>query len=90
MGTWCPDSQREVPRFLRIVDDLRAQHGVELPVTFVALDRSKQKPAELIAGKQVEKVATFIYYRGAEELGRIVEKTQSPLFEDDLLALLAQ
>jgi cyclophilin family peptidyl-prolyl cis-trans isomerase/HEAT repeat protein len=90
MGTWCPDSQREVPRFLRIVDDLRAQHGVELPVTYYALDRSKQKPAALIAGKHVEKVATFIYYRGDQELGRIVEKTQSPLFEDDLLTIVAK
>ncbi|HEV7238318.1 MAG TPA: HEAT repeat domain-containing protein [Thermoanaerobaculia bacterium] len=90
MGTWCPDSQREVPKFLRIVDDLRAQFGVELPVTFVALDRDKAKPADLIAGKHIEKVATFIYYRGDKELGRIVEKTQSPLFEDDLLALVAK
>jgi cyclophilin family peptidyl-prolyl cis-trans isomerase/HEAT repeat protein len=90
MGTWCADSQREVPRFLRILDDLRAQHGVELPAKFVALDRSKQKPAELIAGKHVEKVATFIYYRGQEELGRIVERTQSPAFEDDLLTIVAK
>ena len=89
MGTWCPDSQREVPRFLRVRDDLRSQFGVELPTTFVALDRAKQKPEALIAGKNVEKVATFIYYRGDAELGRIVEKTQSPFFEDDLLALLA-
>ncbi len=90
MGTWCSDSQREVPKFLRILDDLRAQYGVELPVRFVALDRSKQQPAELIAGKHVEKVATFIYYRGDEELGRIVERTQSPLFEDDLLTIVAK
>lgn len=90
MGTWCSDSQREVPKFLRILDDLRAQYGVELPVQFVAVDRSKQQPAELIAGKHVEKVATFIYYRGDEELGRIVEHTQSPLFEDDLLTIVAK
>ena len=90
MGTWCPDSQREVPKFLRIVDDLRAQHGVDLPATYFALDRSKQKPADLIAGRHVDKVATFIYYRGDQELGRIVEKTQSPLFEDDLLAIVAK
>ena len=90
MGTWCPDSEREVPKFLRILDDLRAQYGVEIPVTFYALDRSKQKPAELIAGKHVDKVATFIYYRGDEELGRIVERTQSPLFEDDLLTIVAK
>jgi cyclophilin family peptidyl-prolyl cis-trans isomerase/HEAT repeat protein len=90
MGTWCPDSQREVPKFLRIRDDLRAQFGVELPTTFVALDRSKQKPEALIAGKHVDKVATFIYYRGDAELGRIVEKTESPLFEDDLLSIVAR
>ena len=90
MGTWCPDSQREVPKLLRILDDLHSQFGVELPVKFVALDRDKAKPADLIAGKHIEKVATFIYYRGDEELGRIVERTQSPLFEDDMLALLAK
>ena len=89
MGTWCPDSHREVPRFLRVVEDLRTQFGVELPVTFVAVDRAKQKPAALIAGKDIQKISTFIYYRGDEELGRIVERTQSPLFEDDLLAIVA-
>jgi cyclophilin family peptidyl-prolyl cis-trans isomerase/HEAT repeat protein len=90
MGTWCSDSQREVPKFLRILDDLRTQFGVELPVKFVAVDRAKQQPADLIAGKHVEKVATFIYYRGDEELGRIVERTTSPLFEDDLLTIVAK
>jgi cyclophilin family peptidyl-prolyl cis-trans isomerase/HEAT repeat protein len=89
MGTWCADSQREVPKFLRIVDELRDQFGVKLPATFVAVDRAKQKPAALLADKHVEKIATFIYYRGESEVGRIVEKTQSPLFEDDLLALVA-
>jgi len=83
MGTWCSDSLREVPKFLRIVDDLKTQFGVALPVTFVAVDRAKQKPVA------VEKVATFIYYRGDRELGRIVERPQG-LFEDDLLALAAK
>ncbi|HKR65227.1 MAG TPA: HEAT repeat domain-containing protein [Thermoanaerobaculia bacterium] len=89
MGTWCSDSQREVPKFLRILDELRSQYQVELPVTFVAVDRAKQKPAELIEGKHLEKVATFIYYRGNEELGRIVEKPVA-VFEDDLLAIVAK
>jgi len=90
LGTWCADSQREVPKYLRIVDDLRSQFGVELPTTFVAVDRSKQKPETLVAGKHLSKVATFIYYRGDQELGRIEEKTQSPLFEDDLLSIVAK
>ncbi len=88
MGTWCSDSQREVPRFLRILEDLHTQFGVELPATFVAVDRSKQKPADLIEGKSIDKVATFIYYRGDQELGRIVERPKA-VFEDDLLAIAA-
>ena len=83
MGTWCPDSLREVPKFLRILDDLKSQYGVNLPATFTAVDRAKQRPVK------VEKVATFIYYRGDRELGRIVERPQG-LFEDDLLALAAK
>ncbi|HVR41740.1 MAG TPA: peptidylprolyl isomerase [Thermoanaerobaculia bacterium] len=82
MGTWCPDSQREVPHFLRINDELK------LPMTFVAVDRSKTKPEKLLDGKHIEKVATFIVYRGDEELGRVVEKPAS-LLEDDLLAIVA-
>jgi cyclophilin family peptidyl-prolyl cis-trans isomerase/HEAT repeat protein len=82
MGTWCSDSLREVPKFLRIVDELKSQ-GVALPATFVAVDRAKEKPVK------VEKVATFIYYRGDRELGRIVERPQA-LLEDDLLAIAAK
>ena len=89
MGTWCSDSQREVPKLLRILDELHSQFGVELPVTYVAVDRSKQQPAALIAGKDLQKVATFIYYRGDREVGRIVEKPDG-LFEDDLLAIAAK
>ena len=89
MGTWCPDSQREVPKFLKIRSMIKENFGAELPATYVALDRSKSKPADLIAGKHVEKVATFIYYRGNEELGRIVETPQG-LFEDDLLQIVSK
>jgi cyclophilin family peptidyl-prolyl cis-trans isomerase/HEAT repeat protein len=89
MGTWCDDSQREVPKFLRIADELKSQHGVDLPMRFVAVDKSKQQPAPLLAGKALQKVATFIYYRGDRELGRIEERP-SGLFEDDLLTIAAR
>jgi cyclophilin family peptidyl-prolyl cis-trans isomerase/HEAT repeat protein len=89
MGTWCDDSQREVPKFLRIADELKSQFGVDLPVTYVAVDRSKQQPAALIKGKSLSKIATFIYYRGDEELGRIEERPTG-LFEDDLLTIVAK
>jgi cyclophilin family peptidyl-prolyl cis-trans isomerase/HEAT repeat protein len=89
MGTWCPDSLREVPKFLRIVEDLKSQFGVDLPVRYFALDKSKQEPKALLTGKSVEKVATFIYYRGDQEVGRIVERPVA-VFEDDLLTVVAK
>ncbi|MFP5247981.1 MAG: peptidylprolyl isomerase, partial [Thermoanaerobaculia bacterium] len=89
MGTWCDDSQREVPKFLRITDELKSQFGVDLPVKFIAVDRSKQQPAELLKDKHLAKVATFIYYRDGQELGRIEERPVA-IFEDDLLTIVAK
>jgi cyclophilin family peptidyl-prolyl cis-trans isomerase len=88
MGTWCSDSAREVPKMLRIADDLRAA-GRDLPLTFFAVDRSKVAPEELTRGRNIEKVSTFIYYRGDRELGRIVERPVG-IFEDDLLAIVSR
>lgn len=89
LGTWCDDSQREVPRLLKVLDVMKEKHGRDVPVTFVAIDRSKKKPADLIEGKSIDKVATIIVYRGSQELGRISEKPQG-LLEDDLLAIVAK
>ncbi|HKO54962.1 MAG TPA: HEAT repeat domain-containing protein, partial [Thermoanaerobaculia bacterium] len=86
LGTWCDDSQREVPKLLKILDVLREKFGKELPASYVAVDKAKEKPADLLLGKHVEKVATIIYYRGDREVGRIVERPTG-LIEDDLLAL---
>jgi cyclophilin family peptidyl-prolyl cis-trans isomerase/HEAT repeat protein len=88
MGTWCHDSQREVPKLLRVLSDLESA-GTAIPTKFIALDRSKQKPAALIEGRTITKVATFIYYRGDQELGRIEERPEG-LFEDALLAIAAK
>jgi cyclophilin family peptidyl-prolyl cis-trans isomerase len=89
MGTWCPDSVREVPKLLKIEDVLKQKYGKSIPLEFVAIDKSKTKPENLLAGKHIEKVATFIYYRGEKEIGRIVERPTG-LFEDDLLVLVAR
>jgi cyclophilin family peptidyl-prolyl cis-trans isomerase/HEAT repeat protein len=89
MGTWCPDSAREIPKLLKIDDMLRSSHSSALPMTFFALDKSKAAPVELVRGKDITKVSTFIYYRGDQELGRIEERPTS-LFEDDLLAIASR
>ncbi|HSN68225.1 MAG TPA: peptidylprolyl isomerase, partial [Thermoanaerobaculia bacterium] len=88
LGTWCSDSQREVPKLLKIADLLQSRHGVTLPISYVAINRAKNEPRDLLAGRTIEKVATFIYYRGDAELGRIVETPEGP-FEDHLMRIAA-
>jgi cyclophilin family peptidyl-prolyl cis-trans isomerase/HEAT repeat protein len=86
LGTWCHDSQREVPRLVRILDDLRAL-GVDIPVRFIAVNREKNEPSDLIDGMGIEMVSTIAYTREGAELGRIVE-TPEGLLEDHLLRLV--
>jgi hypothetical protein len=85
LGTWCSDSLREVPRFWRALDQVGGL--VPFEVTYLAVDRAKQEPAELLAGLEVTHVPTFIVRRGGREVGRIVERSPGAI-ELDLLDLL--
>ncbi|HEY5609623.1 MAG TPA: peptidylprolyl isomerase, partial [Thermoanaerobaculia bacterium] len=87
LGTWCSDSQREVPRFLKILDHLKGDYQIEVPATYFALNRAKKEPANLIEGKSIENVSTFVIYRDGSEIGRVVEKPNG-LLEDDLLQIV--
>lgn len=85
VGTWCSDSRREVPRFIKIQRSLKKDR---LPVTFWGVDRSKTKPPESVEGRTIEKVPTFIVkYRG-QEIGRIIE-TPTVSMEADLAEILS-
>jgi thioredoxin len=82
-GSWCSDSRREVPRFLKILD--RAS-PVRVKVRFYGLDRTKKEPARLARRGAIERVPTFILSVGGREVGRIVESPRTTLEHD--LALL--
>jgi thiol-disulfide isomerase/thioredoxin len=85
LGTWCSDSKREVPRFLRIVDAA----GISMDrITLYALDRKKASPEGVEARYGIERVPTFIFLKKESELGRIVETPRTTL-EGDILAILA-
>jgi len=81
MGTWCEDSQVEVPQFYKILDHL----GYNLnDLTVSAIDRSDDgivltpKATE----HNIEKVPTYIFYRHGIELGRITEYPVKSLEKD--------
>ncbi len=86
LGTWCSDSRREVPRLWRVLDQVGGL--VPFDVDYVAVDRSKKEPAELVAGVDLRYVPTFVVRRGFEEVGRVVEIAPHGI-ENDLLALLS-
>jgi thiol-disulfide isomerase/thioredoxin len=83
-GSWCSDSIREVPRFIKIMDLVKNKN---LQITFIGVDRSKKQPAEKTEGKNIEFVPTFIVLRDGKEAGRIIESPKVSL-EQDLADIL--
>lgn len=86
VASWCGDSRREVPRFLKIIDALSAL-GVTVKYELTACDRSKQLPPAFIDAFAIESVPTFVVFAQGREVGRIVERPVTRL-EEDLLRLV--
>ncbi|RZJ67222.1 MAG: thioredoxin [Flavobacterium sp.] len=99
MGTWCEDSQNQVPKCYKILHDAGFDKN---DVTLIFVDRSKTTPEKLEAGLNITNVPTFIFNkttqlagkegpRGetiAKELNRIVESPRETL-EKDMLKILS-
>ncbi|WP_299526369.1 thioredoxin family protein [Winogradskyella sp.] len=84
MGTWCDDSQYEVPYFHKIID--LANYPLE-QLTIIALDRNKESPEHDEADLNIVRVPTFILFEDGKEVNRIIE-TPVETLEKDLQAIL--
>ncbi len=85
LGTWCGDSRRELARLWRAMDDCG---GVApFAVEYIAVDRTKKEPADLVDGSGLLYVPTLIVRRNGREVGRIVEQSPNGI-ERDLVSLL--
>lgn len=84
MGTWCPDSRREVPRFMKILD---LWHFPADKVTFIGVDVNKVSPVAEFESLKIERVPTFIFYKNNIEAGRIIEVPKTSL-EQDMVNIL--
>jgi hypothetical protein len=84
MGTWCPDSRREVPRFMRILN--MWQFPLD-KVTFIGVDNSKLSPVGEYDKLDIHRVPTFILYKNNIEAGRIIENPTTSL-EQDMVNIL--
>lgn len=86
LGSWCHDSHREVPRFIKILNAINFQFD---QLQMNALDTFKTSPDYNTNGHKIAYVPTVIVYRNGKEIGRIIESPKKSL-EKDLLKIISK
>ncbi len=86
LGTWCPDSRREVPRFMRVMDIWQFPYA---NITFIGVDNEKLSPVGEYEKLDIQRVPTFIIYKNNVEAGRIIEVPVTSL-EQDIVNILTR
>ena len=83
MGTWCEDSQVQVPQFYKILDYL---HFNMDQLQVIGLEKEEDgrlvSPQHEESGLDIGFVPTIIFVRNGEELGRITEYPRKSLEKD--------
>ena len=78
-GTWCHDSKRELPKALKIFNEIGINdENIEL----VAVGLDKKEPQGRAAKLNLVYTPTLIFFRGSKEIGRIIEKPVISLEKD--------
>ncbi|HLP21124.1 MAG TPA: hypothetical protein VK174_12515 [Chitinophagales bacterium] len=80
-GSWCSDSQREVPRWIKVLN--RAGFSMENMKVF-GVSRNKKAPSFVVKKHNTIAVPTLVIYEKGKEVKRIVE-TPKGSFESDLV-----
>jgi len=83
-GSWCHDSQREVPKFLQLLHRLDIS---EQQIHLIGLSVDKHEPKGRETLFDVTKTPTFVLHKNEIEIGRITEKPIVSL-ESDLQTIL--
>ena len=89
LGTWCPDSRREVPRFYRIAEETELSFSM---IGLYGVDRKKMGTDATPEVYGIERVPTFIFLKDGKEIGRIVESPSARPggLENDILEILSR
>lgn len=88
MGTWCPDSKREVPRMLHTLDACNVPRDrVHIVMVDYRPPMYKQSPGHEEKGKYISHVPDLLVFDRGREIGRVVESPVVSL-EKDLLAIV--
>ncbi|MGX9986018.1 TlpA family protein disulfide reductase [Soonwooa purpurea] len=85
LGTWCEDSHREFPRFMKIMNEAGVNQN---KIQIIAVNRKKEAPNGEEGLFNIQRVPTFIIKKYGQEVGRIIEYPESGFLEKDLLNVL--
>ncbi|MDP3927853.1 MAG: thioredoxin family protein [Bacteroidota bacterium] len=84
-GSWCSDTQRELPRFFKVADAIGLNPN---QIDIHMLNENKKGFYINESIFKIQSVPTFIFFKNGKEIGRIVESTTLP-FEQEWLNLLS-
>lgn len=76
LGNWCSDSQREVPRLFKILENPTLKN---VAANYYLVNEDKFCPDPEVQKLEANYVPAIIFYRGGKELGRIVETPEGTL-----------
>ena len=85
IGTWCSDSQRETPQFVKILKYLNYNTK---DVIAIGVNRKKKAPNTEVDELNIEYIPTIIFQLDGKEIGRIVELPVESL-EKDILKIIS-
>jgi len=84
-GSWCKDSKRELPHFLKVAD--KAGISPER-IKLYGVDRTKKSADGLTEKYNIQLVPTIIFLKSGVEIGRITETPRTTI-EGDMVTILA-
>jgi thiol-disulfide isomerase/thioredoxin len=70
MGTWCEDSQREIPHFFKLLNALEFDQN---NLKMYAMSEEKTTPQNFEKGIEIYNVPTIVFYKNGNEMNRFVE-----------------
>jgi thiol-disulfide isomerase/thioredoxin len=84
MGTWCEDSQREIPHFFKLLDQIEFDtNNIEMH----AMSEEKTTPQNFEQGLEIYNVPTLIFTKNEYEINRFVELPVNSL-ESDIATII--